>query len=141
VSLTVPASLLEKAQRGAVWDEEFVDCIRESLPYAWSTVERLAKELDASGAPSVQNLEVPPDDAAWGEAFRLVGSDAMRGTVQENLMRLPPGRSADLIQRNREAGTAQICHHTLASGEHPEVGEAGKTGRQDWFERVRMFPR
>jgi hypothetical protein len=45
VSLTVPASLLEKAQRGAVWDDEFVDCIRESLPYAWSTVERLAKEL------------------------------------------------------------------------------------------------
>jgi hypothetical protein len=65
VSLTVPASLLEKAQRGAVSDDEFVDCIRESLPYAWSTVERLAKELDATGAPSVQNLEVPPDDAAW----------------------------------------------------------------------------
>jgi hypothetical protein len=75
-------SLLEKAQRGAASDDEFVDCIRESLPYAWSMVERLAKELDVTGAPSVQNLEVPPDDAAWGEVFRLVGSDAMRGTVQ-----------------------------------------------------------
>jgi NucS shadow ORF len=84
VSLTVPASLLEKAQHGAVSDDEFVDCIRESLPYAWSMVERLAKELDATGAPSVQNLEVPPDDAAWGEVFRLVGSDAMRGTVQRH---------------------------------------------------------
>jgi len=82
VSLTVPVSLLEKAQRGAVSDDEFVDCIRESLPYAWSMVERLAKELNVTGAPSVQNLEVPPDDAAWGEVFRLVGSDAMRGTVQ-----------------------------------------------------------
>jgi hypothetical protein len=75
-------SLLEKAQLGAVADDEFVDCIRESLPCAWSMVERLAKELDATGAPFVQNLEVPPDDASWGEVFRLVGSDAMRGTVQ-----------------------------------------------------------
>jgi hypothetical protein len=48
MSLTVPVSLLEKAQRGAaVSNDEFVDCIRESLPYAWSMVERLAKELDA----------------------------------------------------------------------------------------------
>ncbi|MGH3598927.1 MAG: SCO5389 family protein, partial [Pseudonocardiaceae bacterium] len=84
VSLTVPVSLLEKAQHGAISDDEVVDCIRESLPYAWSMVERLAKELDATGAPSVQNLEVPPDDASWGEVFRLVGSDAMRGTVQRH---------------------------------------------------------
>jgi hypothetical protein len=132
---------LEKAQRGAVSDDEFVDCIRESLPYAWSMVERLAKELDATGAPSVQNLEVPPDDAAWGEIFRSGGSDAMRGTGQENLMRLPPGRFADLIQHNCEAGTALICRQILACGEHPEVGKAGKPGGQDWFERVRMFPR
>lgn len=84
MSLNVPASLLEKAQCGAVSDDEFVDCIRESLPYAWSMVERLAKELDVTGAASVQNLEVPPDDASWGEVFRLVGSDAMRGTVQRH---------------------------------------------------------
>jgi hypothetical protein len=82
VSLTVPASLMEKAQHGTVSDDEFVDCIRKSLPYAWSVIERLVKELDSSGAPSAQNLEVPPDDASWGELFRLVGSDAMRGAVQ-----------------------------------------------------------
>lgn len=84
MSLTVPVSLLEKAQHGAVSDDEFVGCIRESLPYAWSMIERLAKELDATGAPSAQNLEVPPDDASWGEVFRLVGSDAMRGAVQRH---------------------------------------------------------
>jgi hypothetical protein len=84
VSLNVPVSLLEKAQLGAVSDGEFVDCIRESLPYAWSMIERLAKELDATGASSAQNLEVPPDDASWGEVFRLVGSDAMRGAVQRH---------------------------------------------------------
>lgn len=82
MSLTVPASLMEKTQHGAVSDDEFVDCIRESLPYAWSVIERLAKELDSTGAPSVQNLEVPPDEASWGELFRLVASDSMRGAVE-----------------------------------------------------------
>jgi hypothetical protein len=48
-------------------------------------VERLAKELDVTGAPSAQNLEIPPDDASRGEVFRLVGSDAMRGTVQRHV--------------------------------------------------------
>ena len=84
MSLTVPSALLEKAQHGPVPEEDFVDCVRQSLPYAWGMVERLAKELDATGARSVQNLEVPPDDAAWGEVFRLVGSDAMRGAVQRH---------------------------------------------------------
>ena len=82
MSLSVPPELLKKAQQGPVPDGEFIDCIRESLPYAWAMVERLAKELDASGAPSVQNTEVPPDDASWGEMFRLVGSDAMRAAVE-----------------------------------------------------------
>lgn len=84
MSLTVPASLLQRAQMGSVPHAEFIDCIRESLPYAWSMVERLAKELETTDAPSVQNLEVPPNDNAWGEVFRLVGSDAMRGAVQEH---------------------------------------------------------
>lgn len=84
MSLSVPPVLLEKAQRGVVSDEEFVDCIRTSLPYAWGMVERLAKELESTGAPSAQNREVPPDDGAWGEVFRLVGSDAMRGAVQRH---------------------------------------------------------
>jgi hypothetical protein len=82
VSLNVPPHLLQKAQNGSVPDDEFVDCIRESLPYAWGMVERLAEELEASDVPSVQNVEVPPDDDAWGQVFRLVGSDAMRGAVE-----------------------------------------------------------
>jgi hypothetical protein len=71
----------EGSERARV-DDEFVDCIRESLPYAWAMVVRLAKELEACDVSSVQNVEVPPDDAAWGQMFRLVGSDAMRGAVE-----------------------------------------------------------
>ena len=94
MSLTVPAALLEKAKRGSVPDEEFLDCIAESLPYAWGMVVRLAGEMDASGAASAQNVEVPPDDAAWGEVFRLVGSDAMRGAAGTGTASLDRGRSS-----------------------------------------------
>ena len=56
MSLTVPAALLEEAQRGSVPDEEFLDCIAESLPYAWGMVVRLAGEMDASSAASRAKL-------------------------------------------------------------------------------------
>ena len=48
-------------------------------------MERLTKELEATDAPSVQNTEVPPDDASWGELFRLVGSDALRAAVERRV--------------------------------------------------------
>ena len=35
MSLTVPADLLEQAASGEVDDEQFVACVRTSLPYAW----------------------------------------------------------------------------------------------------------
>jgi hypothetical protein len=82
LSLTVPGSLLEQAERGPIGDAEFINCIRSSLPYAWSLVEDLAGELERSGSPSVQSTSVPPDEQAWGQLFRLVSSDAMRGAVQ-----------------------------------------------------------
>lgn len=68
MALTVPSDLLEKAQHGPVTDDEFVACNRESLPYAGGMAERLAKEMDTSGAPSVQNLEVPRTTQS-GERF------------------------------------------------------------------------
>ena len=82
MSLTVPVALLEQAQAGPVSDEDFLDCIRRSLPYAWSVVEQLGSELQRSeGGVAVHDNE-PPDDASWGQLFRLVGSDAMRGAVE-----------------------------------------------------------
>jgi len=84
LSLTVPDSLLEQAQHGPVDDVDFVVCIRDSLPYAWSVVEDLADELGRTGNPSVQSRSVPPDERSWGQLFRLVSSDAMRGVVQRH---------------------------------------------------------
>ena len=36
MSLDVPTALLERAEAGEVDDGEFVDCVRQSLPYAWT---------------------------------------------------------------------------------------------------------
>ncbi|HZZ51539.1 MAG TPA: SCO5389 family protein [Pseudonocardia sp.] len=82
MSLTVPATLLEKAHRGAISDDDFVDCIANSLPYAWSVVSGLADQLRGDGERVAVNDTEPPDEASWGQLFRLVGSDAMRGAVE-----------------------------------------------------------
>lgn len=82
MSLTVSDQLLERARRGPVADADFVACIAQSLPYAWSVIEDLAAELESSGKPAVQSITVPPDEESWGQLFRLVSSDSMRGAVQ-----------------------------------------------------------
>src|SRR5205823_781635 len=45
MSLDVPTALLERAERGEVSDDEFVECVRTSLPYAYEVVSRVAGDL------------------------------------------------------------------------------------------------
>jgi len=84
MSLTVPADLLAKAENGPVSDEDFLACIRDSLPYAWTVVLDVAEKLASSGAPFADNQVEPPDEKARGQLLRLVGSDAMRGAVERH---------------------------------------------------------
>jgi hypothetical protein len=84
MSLTVSADLLEKAQLGPVSDDEFIACIRESLPYAWTIVAALAERLSTGGGPFADNQKEPPDEQSRGQLLRLVGSDAMRGAVERH---------------------------------------------------------
>jgi hypothetical protein len=64
MSLAVPADLLEQAQRGEVGDEAFLECVRSSLPYAWSVIAGLVTDLAAGEAQFVDNQLPPPDEAA-----------------------------------------------------------------------------
>jgi hypothetical protein len=81
MSLTVPEELVEKAHAGTMTDDEFLTCVQNSLPYAWSVVERLVKQHE-SGATVAEDGTVPPDDKAWGELLRFAASDSMRGAVE-----------------------------------------------------------
>ncbi|MQA94022.1 MAG: hypothetical protein GEV11_05020 [Streptosporangiales bacterium] len=84
MSLTVSTDLLEKAQRDDVDDQAFVDCIRESLPYAWSLISGLAARLRESDAEFEDNLVPPPDEQARGQLLRAMASDAMRATLERH---------------------------------------------------------
>lgn len=89
MSLTVSPELLDKAQQGPVENAEFIACIRESLPYAWSVVSGLAERSQTSDADYEANEVPPPGEAERGQLLRLVASDAMRSAVEQHFgMRL-----------------------------------------------------
>ncbi|WP_322751720.1 MULTISPECIES: SCO5389 family protein [unclassified Frankia] len=82
MSLTVSPDLLVQAEAGHVDQEAFLACVRESLPYAYGLVERLAGELPAAGRDFADNLVPPPDDAAQGQLLRAMASTAIRSSLE-----------------------------------------------------------
>ncbi|GAB3841666.1 SCO5389 family protein [Micromonospora andamanensis] len=84
MSLTVPPSLLRAAESGPVDDEDFVACVRESLPYAWQTVSRVASELASSDAEFADNQVPPPTEAERGQLLRALASDAIRSSLERH---------------------------------------------------------
>jgi hypothetical protein len=82
MSLTVPPDLVTAAERGHIDDGAFLACVRDSLPYAYGLVERLASELPAAGRDFADN-EVPPlDEQTRGQLLRALASNAIRGALE-----------------------------------------------------------
>jgi hypothetical protein len=84
MSLNVPTALLERAEAGPVDEPEFVDCVRQSLPYAWKVVSLVAGKLHASADSFVDDATPPPSEAERGQLLRALASDAIRGTLQRH---------------------------------------------------------
>ena len=84
MSLAVPPDLLKQARDGEVDDAAFIGCVQASLPYAWSLIEGLVRDLAADGGEFADNQVPPPDEAARGQLLRLMASDAMRGAVERH---------------------------------------------------------
>ena len=84
MSLNVPAGLLAQAERGEVAEEDFLACIRQSLPYAWQVVSRLAGLAGQADDGVAVDGAVPPGAAEQGELLRVMASDAMRGALERH---------------------------------------------------------
>lgn len=84
MSLDVPTALLERAEAGEVGDAEFVDCVRRSLPYAWTIVSQVAADLHAHGGEFADHAVPPPSEAERGQLLRALASDAIRGGLERH---------------------------------------------------------
>jgi hypothetical protein len=82
MSLDVSPELLARAEQGDIDDATFVECIRESLPYAWEMITGLVARLQVDGGDFADNQTPPPDEQARGQLLRVLASDAMRGTLE-----------------------------------------------------------
>jgi hypothetical protein len=84
MSLNVPTALLDRAEAGEVPEVEFVDCVRQSLPYAWSVVSQVAADLNAAGGEFADHAVPPPSEAERGQLLRALASDAIRGGLERH---------------------------------------------------------
>jgi hypothetical protein len=84
MSLDVSAALLEQAERGAVADAEFVACVRDSLPYAWSVISGVVADLRAGADRFATDSTPPPSETERGQLLRALASDAIRGGLERH---------------------------------------------------------
>lgn len=84
MSLDVSPELLDAAEKGAVSDAEFVDCVRMSLPYAWDLISKVTAGLDATDGDFADNLIPPPSEVERGQLLRALASDAIRGGLERH---------------------------------------------------------
>ncbi|GIE98649.1 SCO5389 family protein [Paractinoplanes rishiriensis] len=84
MSLDVPTALLERAESGEVTDAEFVDCVRQSLPYAWTVISQVATDLDSTDGEFTDHAVPPPSETERGQLLRALASDAIRGGLERH---------------------------------------------------------
>ena len=88
MSLDVPTALLERAETGPVDDDEFVACVRASLPYAWGVIRVVAgglhRGVGEAGGEVAEHEVPPPSEAERGQLLRALASDAIRGALERH---------------------------------------------------------
>src|SRR3989337_699169 len=84
MSLDVPAALLERAESGQVDDDEFVACVRESLPYAWAVVSDVVARSATTTSEFADHAVPPPSETERGQLLRALASDAIRGGLERH---------------------------------------------------------
>ncbi|MEW2401746.1 SCO5389 family protein [Streptomyces sp. NPDC046862] len=104
MSLDVSPQLLAEAENGEVREEDFVETVRTSLPYAYDLIAGLVTELRAGSASGTavgsasgtavgsasgtaefaDNQTPPPSERERGQLLRALSSDAIRGSLERH---------------------------------------------------------
>ncbi|MFD7938927.1 SCO5389 family protein [Streptomyces sp. NPDC059755] len=84
MSLDVSPKLLLEAEAGDIREEDFVDTIRASLPYAYDLIAGLAIELHAGISEFTDNQTTPPSEQERGQLLRALAGDAIRGSLERH---------------------------------------------------------
>ncbi|MFF4864443.1 SCO5389 family protein [Streptomyces sp. NPDC001231] len=84
MSLDVSPQLLTEAEKGEIREEDFVDTVRTSLPYAYDLIAHLADDLRTEGAEFADNQTPPPSEEERGQLLRALSSDAIRGSLERH---------------------------------------------------------
>ena len=84
MSLDVSPKLLAEAEQGDIREEDFVDTVRTSLPYAYDLIASLATELRGSIVEFTDNQTPPPSEKERGQLLRALASDAIRGSLERH---------------------------------------------------------
>jgi hypothetical protein len=84
MSLDVSPKLLAAAEQGDIREEDFVDTVRTSLPYAYDLIASLATELRDGTVEFTDNQTPPPSERERGQLLRALASDAIRGSLERH---------------------------------------------------------
>ncbi|MFD8032352.1 SCO5389 family protein [Streptomyces sp. NPDC059717] len=84
MSLEVSQQLLTKAEKGEVREQDFMESVRASLPYAYDLIARLTAELRSGAAEFADNQTPPPSERERGQLLRALSSDAIRGSLERH---------------------------------------------------------
>ncbi|CAM5629018.1 hypothetical protein STAFG_5457 [Streptomyces afghaniensis 772] len=84
MSLDVSPKLLAEAEQGDIREEDFVDTVRTSLPYAYDLIASLATELHDGHSEFTDNQTPPPSEQERGQLLRALASDAIRTSLERH---------------------------------------------------------
>jgi len=84
MSLDVPTALLDRAAVGPIDDADFVAVVRDSLPYAWTVISGVVRDLRTGGGDFADHEVPPPSEAERGQLLRALASDAIRGGLERH---------------------------------------------------------
>ncbi len=84
MSLEVPHHIVEQAHNGRLSEQDFIACVKQSLPQAWHIVENLALRKKSGEEGLVAHTPRSMEDATRGQLLRMMASDAIRSAVEKH---------------------------------------------------------